>query len=91
MFHLEFSLFFQVGILEAQEIKYTVQSDGIDRLFGIGDNLRFCMESDTESRDRKHRQVVCAVAYSNRLCNFSTWAINWSSSAFRFPSTMSPT
>ena len=57
----------QLTVLESQEIQNSVKSDGIDRLLGIGDNLRFGVESDTESRLGNHRKIIGSVTHGNRL------------------------
>lgn len=46
---LESSLVAKVAVLEAEEIKYTVQTESVDGLAGIGYNTRFSMEGDAES------------------------------------------
>ncbi len=46
---LESSLVAKVAVLEAEEIKYTVQTESVDGLAGIGYNTRFSVEGDAES------------------------------------------
>ena len=62
------SLLSEIAVLEAQEIEHTVQSDGVDALFGVGHHARFGVEGDAESGLAEHRQVVGAITHADGVC-----------------------
>ena len=64
---LQFPLFAEVGVLEAEEVEDTVETDGIDALFGVGDDTGLGMEGDAEAGFGDHRQVVGTVTHGNGL------------------------
>ena len=74
MIYLIFSLFLQlalvaqIGVFETEEIEYAVQSDGVDRLLGVGYHTGLGVEGNAEACLADHRQVVGAVAYGDGLC-----------------------
>ena len=43
---LQFSLFAEVGVLEAEKVEHTILSYGVDALFGIGYDAGFGMEGN---------------------------------------------
>lgn len=57
-----------IGILESQEIKHSVQADGINGLLGICHDFRLGMKSNAQSGYPQHRQVIGSVTYCNGLC-----------------------
>ena len=60
-------MFTEVAVFEAQEVKYTVETDGVDALLSIRHHTGLRMEGDTQSCLSNHRQVVGTIAHGNRL------------------------
>ena len=57
----------EVAVFEAQEIKHTVETDGVDALLSISHHTGLRMEGNTQTSLSDHRQVVGTISHSNRL------------------------
>ena len=64
---LKSTLLTEIAVLEAEEVEYAVDADGVDALLGICHNAGLCMECYAQTGFAKHRQVVGSIAYCNSL------------------------
>lgn len=72
-------------ITEAEEIDDSVESDGRDRLLGVGFHFWFGVEGDSESGEVEHREVVGAISDGDDLFEVYLFDLCDEVEQFRFP------